>query len=169
MSDIALTVANDARAAKVLLEALAEDLAGDEQAQHDLIEGETHLLEAIEAAVDRIAELDALQAALKAREENHAARRKRFADQQARIKRAIAEALDMTGQRKLNLATATVYTSPGKARPIITDKAAIPEIFTVPQPPEPNLQAIKEALLEGAEIPGATLSNPSIILNIRTR
>ena len=55
----------EAAAARSLLNAIAETIADDDQAKMDAIEGETGLLEAIDAALDRIREMEAHRAAIK--------------------------------------------------------------------------------------------------------
>lgn len=166
---ITVAINNETAAAAALLSALADELDGDEQAKADAIEGETSLHELVVKAVDRIAELDTMIDALKAREDAHAIRRKRFQDQQAAIKRAIAVSLETLSVRKLELPTATVYTSPGRRRAIVTDESKLPPAYLVPQPHKIDLTALGKALNEGAQIDGAELSNTSTILNIRTR
>lgn len=161
-------VRHEADIARGLLAVLRDDIGDDEQAASDAIEGETSLFEAVEKAVDRIAEIDAFCEALKAREENFAARRHRYQHQKDAIKFALAYALDTTGQRKLELPTATVYISKGRQRAVVTDPALIPADYLVPQPPKVDLTALTKALAAGP-IPGAELSNPSQILNVRTR
>lgn len=166
--DISVKISREAAAARELLAAIKEDIAGDEQAKADAIEGETDLHGAISAAIDRIAALDAMGAVLKAREAGFAARRHRFDEQKAKIKRAIVAAMEALDQRRLELPTATVYTSVGKRSAIVTDENKLPAWALIPQPPKVDKAALSKALIEGAQIDGAELSNTSTILNIRT-
>ena len=168
-TSVAHEVAVQVSAVRRLLDSLAADGIGDEESIELSIASETSLIEAIEAAVDRIAQLDAMAASLKAREDNFYIRRARFDAQRDRIKRSIVDAMAETGQRKLEVAGATIYTSEGRLKAILTDKDALPSEYLVPQPSAPDMAAITAALRAGAVVPGATLSNRSVILNIRTQ
>jgi hypothetical protein len=166
---IAIEINRETAAAVQLLAALADELDGDVQAQADTIEGETNLHEIVIKAIDRLAEIEVMTEALKAREDAYAVRRGRFTEQAAKIKRAIVGAMDALNQRKIELATATVYTSAGRRKAIVTDETKLPPSFFVPQPPKLDTTKLTKALVDGASIDGATLSNASTILNIRTR
>lgn len=167
-SQLSANITNEAAAASALLEALKDDIGDDVQAAADLIEGETSLHEAIAAAVDRIAYIDAMTTVLKARAEAMDTRRHRLDEQKTRIKRAIVGAMEALGQQKIELSIATVYTAKGRPSVIITDDTKLPEWALIRQPPKIDRSAIAKALAGGQAVDGAVLSNASTILNIRT-
>jgi hypothetical protein len=61
--------------------------------------------------------------------------------------------------------TLTIKATPPKA--VITDEAALPSKFFVPQDPKLSLKAVSEALKSNEHVPGATLSNGGSTLQIR--
>ena len=169
MSTQARRIDIQSAAAKQLIADLVAAGIDDEESVTLSIESETTLVEAVQSAVDRIAELDAMSEAIKLRSDNFSERLLRFANQRATIKRAIALALDAAQQKKIETPIATVYVSNGRQRGVVTDPTALTDEYLVPQPAKPNMTLITKALNDGVEVPGAALSAPSIILNIRTR
>ena len=82
--------------------------------------------------------------------------------QRALIKRL----MEVADQRSIDLPTAKISLGKSPAKVIITDESAIPDEF-VRVKREPNKTAIKEALVGGQDVPGATLSNGGTSLTIR--
>jgi hypothetical protein len=82
--------------------------------------------------------------------------------QRALIKRL----MEVADQRSIDLPTAKISLGKSPAKVIITDESAIPDEF-VRVKREPNKTAIKEALVGGKDVPGATLSNGGTSLTIR--
>jgi hypothetical protein len=82
--------------------------------------------------------------------------------QRALIKRL----MEVAEQRSIDLPTAKISLGKSPAKVIITDESAIPDEF-VRVKREPNKTAIKEALVGGKDVPGATLSNGGTSLTIR--
>jgi hypothetical protein len=52
---------------------------------------------------------------------------------------------------------------------VVTDEGQIPESYWKPQPPKLDRQGISAALKSGAVVPGALLSNPEMVLSVRTK
>lgn len=161
-------ITRETAAALALMQSIRDVVDGDEQAVADAIEGETNLHDAIAAAVDRIAAIQTMTDVLKAREGGMKVRRQRLDEQAQKIKRAIVTAMEALEQRKIELPTATIYTSTGRRSAVITDETKLPEWALIPQPPKPDKDKITKALIDGQTIEGAVLSNTSTTLNIRT-
>jgi len=153
-------------AARALLSTFADVLADDEQAQADLVEGETDLEDAIERAVLRIAEIEAMVDGLKAMSDRIAQRRSRIEAQADSLRAAVLIALEATGQRKfeMDLATVSRRTVPPKAQ--IVTEAEIPSQFWKRADPKVDMRALLAALKEGP-VPGAELSNGSETISIK--
>ena len=159
MSDIKRTLELETEIARGLLANIHAVLADDEEAIHDAIEGETNLLETIGLAVDRVAELEALEAATKDRLDALKARKDRFGRQADNIRTALVSAMGAANLKKLELAQATITCKPVPPKACIISDADIPSQFWKAQPPKLDLAAITAALKAKTDIPGATLSN----------
>ena len=88
--------------------------------------------------------------------------RNRVDFQRALIKRL----MEVADQRSIDLPTAKISLGKSPAKVIITDENAIPDEFMRVKR-DPNKTAIKEALVGGKDVPGATLSNGGTSLTIR--
>ena len=153
-------------AARALLQTFADVLADDEQAQADLVEGETDLDRALEHAVLRIAEIEAMLDGLKAMSDRIAARRSRIDAQAESLRAAVMVALEATGQRKLELPFATVSRRAVPPKAQIITEAEIPTTFWKRADPKVDMRALLAALKEGP-VPGAELSNGSETISIK--
>lgn len=160
-------------AAKKLIAQLHETHAGDDDALvSDMIEGETSLLEAIEAALSEIDECEVIIAGLKAKETEFEARRKMTENRVDRIRAVIEQAMLTTNQLSMRLTTATITLAKRKPSLIVTSEADIPSSFWIEQErPAPKLdkKSLSEALAAKNEIPGAMLDNGSYGLTIRRK
>lgn len=166
-------VALQTEAAKKLLMQLRQDGNGDDaELVADSIEGETNLVEALEAAVAEIDECEIVIVGLKAKEEAFEARRKQTEDRVERIRAVIEQAMMATEQYSMRLTTATISLTKRKAGLVITNEPDIPARFWVEQErPAPKLdkRALAEALAANEAIPGATLDNGSLSLTVRRK
>ncbi|MDW9644504.1 hypothetical protein GOB48_22320 [Sinorhizobium meliloti] len=161
-------------AAKSLLSSLREQGVDDDaELVADAIEGETNLLEAIEAALAQIDECDVLITGLKAKEEEFETRRKSIERRAERVRALIEQAMLATDQTSLKLPTATLSLTKRAPGLIVVDEADIPAKYWVEQPrPAPKLdkKALTADLREAkAAIPGATLDNGSFSLTVRRK
>lgn len=166
------TVARQAEAAKNLLAHL-RSIGADEDAElvADTIEGETNLLEAVDAAVAEIDECDILIEGLRKKEAEFETRRKMIENRAERIRAAIEQAMLVTEQVSMKLPSATLSLAKRKRALVIVNEADIPSRFWVEQErPAPKLdkKALAEALV-AADIPGAALDNGSFSLTVRRR
>lgn len=161
--------------ARFLLSQVADIVADDEEVITATIEGETGLLEAIDAALDQISDAEALAEMIAKRIEKLEARKVRMVKRAERLRTAVAVAMEAASAKKLirPLGTLSLRTLPQKV--IVTDEAAIPTRFWVVPKPEPKID--KKALLDALKasdpdteeaIPGCELSNGGISLTIRT-
>jgi hypothetical protein len=171
-------IAIEAFAARVVLNAVAETLADDDQAKMDTIEGETNLLEALDHAILRIREMTAHRAAINGMIETLKARKERFDASEEYLRGVIHRMMDESGvihrmmdeigQTKIErpIATLSLRVSPTKVE--IIDAAQVPELYLhPPKPREPDKNAIKAALKDGLVVPGAILSSGGQSLQIR--
>jgi len=145
--------------------------ADDEEIVSTAVEGETNLYEAVSAALNEIDECEALELGLKAKEEEFANRRSRIERRKEILRAAIEAAMVEAEQRKIKLATRTIYLSTVAPKVVVENEAEIPSRFwTTPEPPAPKLdkKALKEALAAKEAIPGARLDNGSISLRMRS-
>lgn len=161
----------------------------------DTVEGQTNLLETIEAVVRQIGMDGAHMDALKTYERDLAARRKRFEKRQETMRNFLAMAVDLVGASKkpggpktLELAAATITLKATAPTLIVTDESAVPSRFFVTPDPVMDRKALLDALKardavakaraaldpESAakeppleDIPGATLSNGGQTVQIR--
>lgn len=143
------------------------ELADDDRTLHDTLDGECSLTDAIIAIV-RSAEFDrSLVAALSIRMEELKQRQERL-ERRIESKRAIvADAMEKVVIRKLECAECTISLRHLADKVIVTDEAQIPDEYKVTPPPKVSLSAIKAAMAEGKEIPGAVKSNGGVGLTIR--
>lgn len=167
MSNEISTLRNEAEIARTLLANIRDVIDGDDEAAHDAIEGETSLIEAITAAVDRITELDAHEAAIAGMMKDLAARKERFAHQGEQIRAALCVAMGMVKLKKLELPQATLSLKSLPAKAVILSEVEIPSMFFVDQAPKLDKRSVLDALKSGAAVPGAVLSNGGETIAIR--
>lgn len=175
-----MTAANNERslmiqmeAAKKLLSSLREQGADDDaDLVADSLEGETNLIEALDAALSEIDECEILIVGLDEKIKAFDARRKLVKDRAERIRALIEQALVMTDQPSLKLPGATLALAKRAAQVVIANEADIPTRFWIEQErPAPKLdkKALAEALKANEAVPGASLDNGSISLTVRRR
>lgn len=159
---------HEAETAQVLLANLKDVIADDEQTAHDMIEGETSLIEVIAEAVSRVIDLEAFDAALAERASALSQRRSRLQAQAERIRTAIVVAMADVDLKKIELAEATITRKPVPAKVIVTSEADLPSKYLVEKVSvSPDKKALLEALKAGEQIAGTCLSNTSETLAIR--
>lgn len=154
-------------AAKMLLAQCADILGDDAEAAQITIESETNLVEAIERAVKRIAEIDALRASIKDLVEKTKARDERFKNQRELLRTAVLMAMEGAGMARLEMAVATLSTKKVPAGLQVVDESQIPSKFFVRGDPKLDKKAVLEALKAKEEVPGATLDNGSTTIQIK--
>lgn len=153
-------------AARALKESLAVLVQGDPDLLLDSIEGETNLLECIDALIDEIDEAELLRAGIKARKQSLDERDGRLERRIKLYRGLIQQALEIAGRDKLERPSATPCLTKLPQKVIITEEPDIPVEFWKSEPAL-DRRALGEALKAGRLVPGATLSNGGIGLTIR--
>lgn len=159
-----------AQAARLLIDSLKRSYVIDEEDDPDLIrdtiEGETNLMETIQACLDRLDELDTHDKALKEQIEARQQRRRRFSHQIELLRLSIQEAMDIAQQERIEFpnATVTVRNSPPSVQ--VLDESEIPSQFWKKQDPLLDKRELLKALKDGP-VAGATLSNPRKTIMIK--
>jgi len=194
MHDSTFIVRREIEAAKLIVEGLREvGGAGDPVLVADTIEGETGLVEAVDRVVAEIDETEIFITGLKEKEAQFQNRRRAMEERVKRYRGLVEQAMAVADQTRLRRPCATLTLRKLPPDLIVLSEADIPSYFFVPQPPPPpklDKAALRQALAERAKevaaasaisnaterqqalaaiapIPGATLNNGSISLQIR--
>lgn len=167
MADVIRRVEAEAIAAKALLAAIAEIIGDDEQAAADAVEGETSLVEAVDASLARIAELRALQIGLEAHVKAMQVRLARVSTAEDFIRSCLHAALKTTGLRKLERPLATISIRAGTPSVEITDIEALPVWLKRFRGWEPDKVAVRAAIKDVGSVPGARMTDAGETLSIR--
>jgi len=157
-------MSRQAVAAAELVRALNDD---DPDLIHDTVEGETDFFEAVQRALDEIAECEIVQsgcADMKQRLSDRETRAKNRAD---KLRGLIDQAFQLAEVTSHKFPTATITTKRVPPKLIVTDEAAIPARFYAPQPPKLDKKALADALKSGGPIEGAEMSNGGTTIQIR--
>jgi hypothetical protein len=143
------------------------DLAADETALRDLLDGETDVYDVLRRMVRFVLDSEALAGAAKERIEKLSERKARFEKRAQAGRGAVLAMMDALGDRKITDAEFTVSLRDGHAAVFITDEAALPEQF-VKVTRAPMKTEIGKALKAGEEVAGAVLANGMPQLTIRS-
>lgn len=154
-----------------VLDALAHFLSdADEALKLDMLEGETSLNEIVSRLLADNENDEGTIAALDAQIDIRAARKERLGNRIEARKTAIASLMDCAQITKLPLPEATLSLRTLQPRPKVVDPDALPSGFvTVIEVRKPNMDAIKEAIEDGATIPGVVMTNGSSSLTVRRK
>lgn len=146
--------------------AVYPQLAEDEQALLDTLDGMDTLNEQVVAILRHAIEREAHGKALGELIEAMRARKQRLEAGARSLRAAALHAMQEAGIPKIPAADMTVTVSPGKAKLIVTDEAAVPESLCRIKR-EPNLTAIAEYVKERGQPPAwAAWGNPQPFLQI---
>lgn len=162
------SVQSEIEAAKILRDQITDLAAGDDDFIRDTMEGETNLREMIGALIAD----DALDAATVAAIKNVAnklnARAERIG-KRIEVRRAlIGSALQIAELKKLETPAGTVTVKAVAPCVVIIEESDIPAAYFKPQAPKLDKHALSEALKNGETIPGASMSNGSTTIQIRS-
>ena len=147
---------------------LHDELAEDERAYLDTLEGETDLYEWVRRLLERIEQDEGDQAVLAEQIGDRTVRKNRAAERVKASRSAIQALLECAKLDKLVLPEATVSVRDVPPKPIVTDETAVPDElckFTR----RPDMAAIKAGVEAGADIPGVSFDNGGISLTIRRK
>ena len=143
------------------------DLASDETALWDTLDGETDVFDLIRRLARFTLDAEATAAAAKERADNINARRQRYERRAHHARQAMFGMLDALGETKLEDAEFTVSLRVGRPSVIITDEAELPEPF-VKVTRSPDKTAIAAALKAGGAVPGAEMANGMPTLTLKS-
>jgi hypothetical protein len=135
----------------------------------DTLEGITDLHDIIAAATRSIVGDQDLVVALKLRLRDMRKRLDRLEHRIEAKRSHILEAMEKADIAKISQPDFTISIKKGSPGLIVTDESSVPEWFWIPQPPKLDRQHLLATLRAGEHIPGATLSNAAIQMQIRTR
>lgn len=158
----------EARAASGLARRIRDLCGDDDQAFLDTLEGETDTLEAFRRVVRWTAEQEAQAAAMKDLANIYSLRAKVLTERSAQGRTAMMHGMMDLGEKTLRLPEATLSVAAGQPKLVgeILNPDALPDDL-VRVKREPNMAAIKAAVLAGAEIEGVSLSNAEPHLTVR--
>jgi hypothetical protein len=162
--EVARDLVIEAQAARELVAALQSD---DDQLNADMVEGETGLFEAIDAALSEIDDCDAVAMGCDEKCKQLQDRKAAALRRQERLRGLIEQAMLLASLEKIKRPCATITVAAVPPKPVITDEAAIPAQYWRQPDPVLDKTAINAASKDGATIPGVTMSNGGTSLRIR--
>jgi len=173
MSDTTDTrIYREIEAAKALRLSLGAD-ADDAELLEGMIEGETSLMEMIDAVLDLIERDKELIDGMASREQELKDRKERVRYRQSGRIAKIEQAMLIFGERKLERPDATIYMAKNPVKMVITDEELVPTQFWKRGDPQLDKTGLKEALKGLAEtdepIPGVVLEASPDTLRIRRK
>lgn len=145
------------------------DLAADERAWIDTLDGMTDGLDLAEWLAERVLHLKDMTRSVEARAEALYKRGQRFDADADRLRGLILALVDAAGGKKVVRASMTLSPRPTPAKLVEVDAKLTPAAMLKQPPPVPNKDAIREALMLGGEVPGWAMSNGGRSLAILTR
>jgi hypothetical protein len=147
----------------------AEDPQIDEQTLADTVEGLTDLHEILTAVIRAALTDEALVNGLKIRIAEMEDRLIRLQDRAAKRRQIAKDTMVELDLKKLAAPDFTASIRPGMPALMVIDEAVVPSIYWEPREPKLNRQELMADLKQGAEVDGATLSNPEPVLSVRTK
>lgn len=159
----------EAEAAKGLRESLAKLAEGDEELMLDMIEGETSLVECIDALLLRGAADKGLAVGIDAVMADLQARKARVEKRIAFDRALIEQAMMIAEIAKLERPAATLSLANRPAAVRVDNEADIPAEFWTAGAPKLDRKALAAALKEGRAVTGAALSNAAPSLTVRVK
>lgn len=143
------------------------DLAADETALRDTLDGQTDVYDLVRRLIRFSLEAGALADAARDRADALAKRKARFERRAEAARGAAFGMLDALGETKLSDAEFTLSIGQGRPAVIVTDESLLPSEF-VRITRAPDKAAIAEALKSGVTVPGAEMTNGTPTLTVRT-
>ena len=140
----------------------------DEQTVADTVEGLVNLHEMLSAIIRGALDTEAMVDAIKARAKDMQTRASRLEARAERFRQIVRDAMAEAHIHKLTQPDFTASLRAGQPHVTITDEQAIPESF-LSYRPHINKREILDALKDGGEVAGAALSNPEMVLSVRTK
>jgi hypothetical protein len=147
----------------------AQDLQIDEQTLADTVEGLTDLHEILAAVLRAALADEAMATGLKCRISDMQGRLDRLQDRAAKRRQIAKDAMVELDLKKLAAPDFTASIRPGMPALVVLNEDAVPKTYWEPGEPRLRRQILASDLKGGAEVAGATLSNPEPVLSVRTR
>jgi len=147
----------------------AQDPQIDEQTLADTVEGLTDLHEILAAVVRAALADEAMATGLKCRISDMQDRLDRLQDRAAKRRQIAKDAMVELDLKKLAAPDFTASLRPGMPALVVLNEDAVPKTYWEPGEPRLRRQILASDLKGGAEIAGATLSNPEPVLSVRVR
>ena len=141
----------------------------DEQTLADTVEGLTDLHEILAAIIRAALADEAMATGLKCRISDMQDRLARLQDRAAKRRQIAKDAMVELDLKKLAAPDFTASLRPGMPALVVLNEDAVPKTYWEPGEPRLRRQVLASDLKGGAEIDGATLSNPEPVLSVRTR
>lgn len=151
---------------KARLRAANPELAEDDQALLDTLEGATDLRDGLIALMRQVDMDEALAAGIPERIKEMQARKARLTERAEKHRSLILWAIQESGIPKIEAPEFTIGTARATGTVIITDQSQLPDAYLRKFDPEPDKKAIADAMKRGETVPGATKSNGGIRLNV---
>ena len=155
-----------------LIHDIANDLAqyrDDEELFLTTIDGETDMLDLVDALLSEADRSADMVDAIKAREEIMRARRQRLEGRALAAKRSITALMEAAGVKKLERPLATISLRAGSVSVHVTHEADLPtQLLTIKTVTSPDKAAIKAQLQAGVIVPGAELRVGDTTIAIRS-
>jgi hypothetical protein len=146
-----------------------QDLQIDEQTLADTVEGLTDLHEILTAIVRAALTDEALAMGLKCRISDMQGRLDRLQDRAAKRRQIAKDAMVELDLKKITAPDFSAFLRPGMPALVVLNEDAVPKTYWEPGEPRLRRQILASDLKGGAEVAGATLSNPEPVLSVRTR
>ena len=147
----------------------AQDPQIDEQTLADTVEGLTDLHEILAAVVRAALADEAMATGLKCRISDMQGRLDRLQDRAAKRRQIAKDVMVELDLKKIAAPDFTASIRPGMPALVVLNEDAVPKTYWEPGEPRLRRQVLASDLKQGADIAGATLSNPEPILSVRTR
>ena len=141
----------------------------DERTLLDTLEGETELHEALLVVADRIQETEALAKGLKAHIADLGQRKSRLERTAETLRNIVLSTMDTANPDTITGPHVTLSRGRVAGKLIVSDEAQVPSDYWKPQDPVLDKKALTAALKDGADVPGAELSNGGISLTMRVK
>jgi len=147
----------------------AHDPQIDEQTLADTVEGLTDVHEILAAIVRAALADEAMAMGLKCRVADMQDRLARLQDRAAKRRQIVKDVMVELDLKKVAAPDFTASIRPGMPALVVLNEDAVPKTYWEPGEPRLRRQMLAHDLKGGAEIAGATLSNPEPVLSVRTR
>jgi hypothetical protein len=147
----------------------AHDPQIDEQTLADTVEGLTDLHEVLQAVIRAALADEALAKGLKCRISDMQCRLDRLEDRASKRRQIAKDVMVELDLKRITAPDFSASLRPGLPALVVLNEDAVPKTYWEPGEPRLRRQVLASDLKGGAEVTGATLSNPEPVLSVRTR